>query len=113
MSIRHGVLIGLLLTGVSHSVQAESPFPPEAVSGSLVIVGGGKLPDAVRDEFFKLAGDKDKARIVVIPTANADADDPKKAEAFLKQWKISPRSVSRYSTRGIECRPTIRRLPNC
>jgi len=59
----------------------------EPIPGSLVIVGGGGLPDAVRDEFFKLAGGEGNAKIVVIPTASADADDPKQAESFLKRWK--------------------------
>ncbi len=45
------------------------------VAGSLVIVGGGKLPPAVRDAFLELAGGK-KARLVVIPTASNKADHP-------------------------------------
>jgi cyanophycinase len=40
--------------------------------GALVIVGGGLLPEAVRDRFLELAGGK-KARLVVIPTASARA----------------------------------------
>jgi cyanophycinase len=38
-------------------------------TGSLVIVGGGFLPDSVRHRFLDLAGGK-KARLVVIPTAS-------------------------------------------
>jgi cyanophycinase len=45
------------------------------VVGSLVIVGGGKLPPAIRDAFLELAGGK-KARLVVIPTASNKADHP-------------------------------------
>jgi cyanophycinase len=41
--------------------------------GSLVIVGGGNLPDTVRDKFLNLAGGK-SAKIVVIPTASDTAD---------------------------------------
>src|SRR5436190_20893060 len=41
----------------------------QAALGSLVIVGGGTLPDAVRDRFLELGGGK-KAHIVVIPTAS-------------------------------------------
>ena len=47
--------------------------PAQAVSGSLVICGGGPTPDAVRDRFVQLAGGRD-ARIVVIPTASSLAD---------------------------------------
>jgi hypothetical protein len=41
--------------------------------GALVIVGGGRLDDAIVTRFLDLAGGKD-APIVVIPTANGDAD---------------------------------------
>jgi cyanophycinase len=40
------------------------------VAGTLMIVGGGKMPDTVRDRFVQLAGGK-KGRLVVIPTASA------------------------------------------
>jgi cyanophycinase len=43
------------------------------VSGSLVIVGGGELPDSVRNRFLELAGGK-QARLVIIPTASEEAD---------------------------------------
>jgi cyanophycinase len=66
---------------------AAPPYPPEPVPGALVIVGGGKMSDAVREEFVKLAGGPEKAKIVVIPTASASADEPKEHESFLKQWK--------------------------
>lgn len=54
--------------------------------GSLVIVGGGKMPDEVRTEFIKLAGGAKEAKIIVIPTASADADDAKQKDSFLKPW---------------------------
>ena len=78
-----------LLIAVCVFVQAISqaaPYPPELVPGPLVIVGGGPLQEAARTEFVKLAGGA-KAKIVVIPTASATADDPKDAEGFLKVWK--------------------------
>jgi cyanophycinase len=58
--------------------------PPK---GTLVIVGGGKMPAAVRDEFVAKAGGADKAKIVVIPTASASADDAKEHAGYLQQWK--------------------------
>ena len=58
--------------------------PPK---GALVIVGGGKMPAAVRDEFIAKAGGADKAKIVVIPTASTSADDEKEHAGFLQQWK--------------------------
>ena len=75
--------IGLFVSAIA--VQAAA-YPPELVPGPLVIVGGGPLPEAARTEFVKLAGGA-KAKIVVIPTASATADDPKEAEGFRKAWK--------------------------
>jgi cyanophycinase len=45
------------------------------LAGALVIVGGGGLPDPIRDRFLELAGGK-KARLVIIPTASFKADQP-------------------------------------
>ena len=80
--------------------QAQLPaIDPLGLPGPLVIAGGGKLPEDVRKAFFDLAG-KEKAKIIVIPTASADADDDKKAEAFLKQWQeLKPASVEILHTR--------------
>jgi cyanophycinase len=55
----------------------DPALPAGVAAGSLVIVGGGALPDAVRDRFLELAGGKN-AHIVVIPTASEKADDPQK-----------------------------------
>jgi cyanophycinase len=60
--------------------------PPK---GTLVIVGGGKLPAAARDEFIANAGGADKAKIVVIPTASTYADDEKEHAGYLEQWKTA------------------------
>jgi cyanophycinase len=74
--------------------------PPVAeVPGSLVIVGGGRMPDAVRQRFVELAGKAD-ARIVVVPTASEYGDDPKEAASFLDPWKkLGPKSVTLLHTR--------------
>ena len=61
--------------------------PSSPVPGSLVIVGGGKLPDGVRDEFVKRAGGAGKARLVVVPTASEDAEKPEEAESYLAAWR--------------------------
>jgi cyanophycinase len=53
--------------------------------GSLVICGGGRMPEEVRDRFIELAGGR-KARIVVIPTAHAGADGPT-TETYLEPWR--------------------------
>jgi cyanophycinase len=64
--------------GVVGGARAAEPPAREgrdtAKMGSLVIVGGGWLPDAVQECFLALAGGE-KARLVVIPTASSLADN--------------------------------------
>ena len=95
-------LVLLLLWGAPARAAdpAAWPVPPVAeLPGPLVIAGGGKLPDDVRQAFFDLAG-KGDAKIVVIPTAGSDADDPDKADTFLEPWKkLEPASVTLLHTR--------------
>jgi cyanophycinase len=75
------------------------PLDPRGLPGPLVVAGGGKLPADVREAFFTLAG-KEKARIVVIPTASIDADDEKQAAGFTKQWEdLKAASVTILHTR--------------
>ena len=58
---------------------------PRGVAGSLVICGGGTLPDAVMDRFVDLAGGEE-SRLVVIPTASERADEASE-ESLLASWK--------------------------
>ena len=46
----------------------------ESPKGTLLIVGGGPIPDAVLDRFVTLAGGKGRARIVIFPMASESAD---------------------------------------
>lgn len=102
MAVR--VSLVLLLGAVAHTQGADAPRPlppidPAGLPGPLVIVGGGKMTDDIRKAFFDLAG-REKAKIVVIPTASASADDPKQADSFLKQWKeLKPLTVELFHTR--------------
>jgi cyanophycinase len=59
--------------------------PPDELAGTLFLVGGGKTPPALLDQFVKFAGGPD-AKLVVIPTATAGADKDG-ADASLAQWK--------------------------
>lgn len=52
----------------------ESLGDPQSTHGTLLICGGGRLPNTVRDRFFRLAGGKD-ARIVVIPAELTSPED--------------------------------------
>jgi cyanophycinase len=56
--------------------------------GSLVIAGGGSLPDSIRLRFLDLAGGK-KARLVVIPTASELAHKTGRFWSF-EYWKAQP-----------------------
>ena len=56
------------------------------LGGTLLICGGGRVPDLIRDRFVELAGGR-KARIVVIPTAAGDAADEPDMIETLDKWK--------------------------
>ncbi len=78
--------------------KTEAPRAPENdVVGALVIVGGGGLPDAIRDRFVQLAGGKN-GKLVVIPTASEFADRTGNYRGF-KYWeKQGLASVSLLNT---------------
>jgi cyanophycinase len=69
--------------------------PPKAAGGAsiaraggtLVIGGGGRLPDEVYGRFIELAGGK-AAKIVLIPTARSPAYDGVNPAKELESWKI-------------------------
>jgi cyanophycinase len=78
---------------VTQAQDRAGGFPwidPDGIRGSLVICGGGALPDEVRTRFVDLAGGQ-AARVVVIPTASATAEatigDPRRLERLLAPWK--------------------------
>jgi len=73
---------------------------PESVPGAPVIAGGATLPPEVEAEFFRLAGGPGQAKIVVVPTASADADDPTQAASFTRRWQArQPAWVRLWHTR--------------
>ena len=59
----------------SRAAEAAEPSLVRKHGGALMICGGGRLPEEIRDTFIELAGGRE-ARIVVIPTAHALADAP-------------------------------------
>src|SRR5262245_56279595 len=83
--------VAILLLPVVATLHAADPRPASAPpapvlalksSGSLIVVGGGKLPSAARDRFLELAGGKN-ARLVIIPTASQRADRPEPLPNYL------------------------------
>jgi cyanophycinase len=95
------VLLGLLPASVAEPKIEE--MPPHSVTanyaGSLVIVGGGGLPDVIRDRFLKLAGGK-KGRLVVIPTASEEADDTRIDRIYSYWERMGFGSVKMLHTRN-------------
>ncbi len=88
----------LLTLSVPPRLAAEgkpAPQPrlrPAGINGALVLCGGGKVPDAARARFIELAGGE-KARLVVIPTADAAADR-EDAGRWLAPWRaLKPASA--------------------
>jgi len=72
--------------------------PPKVESGSLVIVGGGGMPQSVVDRFVQLAGGSE-ARIVVLPTAVS------REEAFASR---PPRFLTRAGVASVKMLPQSR-----
>jgi cyanophycinase len=66
----------------------RQPVPVQPAAGALVIVGGGDVPEKVRDRFLELGGGK-KARIVVIPTASERGHRSGSFSSF-EYWKVQP-----------------------
>jgi cyanophycinase len=80
--------------------QVADRIDPDGIKGSLVICGGGKLPDAVRDQFIELAGGE-KARLVIIPTASGDDTVDDDAQEVAAIWDArKPASVTILHTRA-------------
>ncbi len=90
------VAVGLWLStpAAAQTIPAPPKAPADPIQGALVIVGGGALPDAVVDAFFKLAGGQE-GRLVVIPTASATANenDPEKSEETWRKRGIGDVTV--------------------
>lgn len=86
---RSAWLGAFLISLMSSDVRADDKKPPgpkppaRGIAGTLFVVGGGPLPDLLRDRFLELAGGPEKARVVVIPTASHRADPDR-----LQQMKI-------------------------
>ncbi len=75
------------------------PAKPQAI-GAVVLAGGGELSGAVRGQFLALAGGKDVARIVVIPTARSQDSYTGKEDEVLQAWrKLGPEMVCILHTR--------------
>jgi cyanophycinase len=94
--IKHSLFIFAVSAILAPSTYSDEP----GKAGSLVIVGGGSIPDGIRDQFMALAGGK-AARLVVIPTASNAADRKEDEEGYLEPWrKYAPASLALLHTRS-------------
>ncbi len=78
------VLAGPQLGMAQRNAAAEAWIDPQGISGSLVIVGGGALPESVEKHFVQLAGGE-KAKLIIVPTAQSRPEDLK-ADDLAKRW---------------------------
>jgi cyanophycinase len=98
MTARVACVVLLLVAARAPAAEPLAPLDPAGLSGPLVLAGGKGTDDA-RKAFFDLAG-KEKAKIVVIPTAIKSADEPETIDEELKPWKaLEPLSVELLHTR--------------
>jgi len=103
VSLRIGIVsLAVILLRLPSAAAGPVPLPSPAAPanakvGTLVIVGGGRMTDLIRDRFLALAGGKN-ARLVVIPTASTNADYPERLRS-LPYWKQYAGSVVLLHTR--------------
>ena len=100
------MLVLLLGPAAPAAMQGPPPVPyaidPAGIGGTLVVAGGGALPQAVYEAFVEAAGGEG-ARIVVIPTASGRADAADATTAVLEPWLERPHeSVEVLHTRDRE-----------
>lgn len=102
-SAGYAIFLGVQVTWFSRHSQLQARTLPvrPTTGGSLIIVGGGLIPEPIRDRFVELAGGS-HARIVVIPTASPSADRPDVVDG-LACWKArKPQWVQLLHTRSRE-----------
>ncbi len=81
------VILGVDFVRLSAASNLQDQTEPAPIKGgSLVIGGGGKLPDEVRKTFLTLAGGPTNAKILIVPTADYSADNSD-LEPFLAEWR--------------------------
>jgi cyanophycinase len=86
MPLRSQLLSALIVCGFAPTVASTADPVVGPPQGSLVIVGGGRLPKPIVDEFVRLAGGVDQP-VVIIPTAAEGEEwgDEYRDKSFLKR----------------------------
>jgi cyanophycinase len=101
------LLVAGMVVGLAGTCGAADPATAPSVGGALVICGGGKLPDEIYERFVELAGGPEKARLVVVTTANDLAGRPQqqKFADFWKARKVSQVTLMHTSSRDEANKP--------
>jgi cyanophycinase len=68
------LLAALVALACATGTPATPTVPARTPKGTLLIVGGGPIPDAILERFVALAGGAGRARIVIFPMASEHAD---------------------------------------
>jgi cyanophycinase len=86
---------------VSSSLNAGASAGPAVVghAPAFVLVGGGKLPDSIRQRFLELAGGR-RARIVIIPSASSLPDAAEQSFAFWRTADVQSVRILHTTQRG-------------
>jgi cyanophycinase len=101
-------IVTLVLAIIAINVLAISPIKisksttkhgPE--KGSLIIIGGGLIPEDVWAKFTELAGGVDKANIVVVTTAAGDSAGVETATVNLVKKETKIKKVTRLHTNDL------------
>lgn len=93
-----GLSLGSRMVLAEHPPAANELRPAGAVTGSLLIAGGGGIPVAVLDRYFELAGGE-QARIVIITTASQLAGTPEAEQRYAHWHDRKPASLTFLHTR--------------
>ena len=101
------LLVLMLLPVTAAAIEEDIPLDLKSpLPGSLVICGGGDVPDSVMLRFIELAGGP-AARIVFIPTAaeGADSDEADEDLLFFRQQDLGCLSVLHTRDRQVANHP--------
>lgn len=90
--------LGLAFASATAVAQSSTPradptcaaraIDPAGVPGARILAGGGRLPAAIYERFFALAGG-DEAVVVLVPTASSRADSESSQARLVAQWRES------------------------
>lgn len=81
------------------TTKVANPQLVRKAKGSLLLAGGGNMPESVRNRFVELAGGK-SAHLVIIPTASPKADRPEPLPSFLMWTSTGVATVDVLHTRN-------------